>query len=158
MNIMNHWEAACNRAQCFAASYLVMACGTCEPGLRRGQWDRKMQKKKADEECQNSNIMKRVVEYLLLYMFVKFLSFFSRLLIRRGWLDPEPTWKVLVCMFCMFFTSFAFRGLGFIICHVFCISQIGSHFLLLFFGHLLGPKPNQNDETWQWTDTPIEWQ
>jgi hypothetical protein len=45
---MNHWEAACGAAQCFAISYLVVACGTCEPGLRRGQRDRKMQKRMAD--------------------------------------------------------------------------------------------------------------
>jgi hypothetical protein len=43
----------------------------------------------------------RVVEYLFLSFGCAFvchfcfaLSFFCRFLIRRGWLDPEPTWKV----------------------------------------------------------------
>ena len=133
MNIMNHWEAACNWAQCFAASYLVMACGTYEPGLRRGQWEKDAEKM-ADEEFQNSNIMKRVVEYLLLYMFVIFSSFFSRLLIRRGWPDPEPTWKVLVCMFCMFFTYLLhFPDWDSLLFMFFALPRLG----VTFFCHLL---------------------
>ena len=48
----------------------------------------------------------RVVEYLFLSFGCAFvchfcfaLSFFCRFLIRRGWLDPEPTWKVEKCHF-----------------------------------------------------------